>query len=74
VDADVAGVVIANVEQRSAAAVAGLRQGDIITMINDSEIESLQDFYSIVGQKDQKDFEIHFLRDSVQLRIGITRL
>lgn len=67
------GVVIANVEQRSPASIAGLRSGDIITRINDSEIQTIHDFYRIAGDRDIREFDIHFVREQVELKIGITR-
>jgi S1-C subfamily serine protease len=38
-------IVVANVDERGPAAAAGLRQGDIISAVRDSSVESLGDFY-----------------------------
>ncbi|MFW5800884.1 MAG: Do family serine endopeptidase [Spirochaeta sp.] len=70
---DAAGVVISNVEQRSSAATAGLRTGDLITRINQHEVADINDFYEAIGNKDEREFDIHFTRDGVELKIGITR-
>ena len=38
-------VIVADVAERGPAAAAGLRQGDIVTSVRDSSVESLGDFY-----------------------------
>ena len=38
-------IVVADVAERGPAALAGLREGDIITSVRDSSVASLADFY-----------------------------
>lgn len=72
-DSDENGVKISSVEQRTPGSVAGLRPGDLITRINQQDIDDMFDFYAAIGDPDVGDFDIHFVRDEVKLRIGITR-
>jgi serine protease Do len=67
------GVVVFQLDQGSAALTAGLKQGDVITRINDKKIESVRDFYRVMGQ--EKNQEIHFriMRDNTELIIGLVR-
>ncbi|AFG37681.1 Do family serine endopeptidase [Spirochaeta africana] len=70
-DAD--GVILSSVEQRSPAAIAGLRSGDRIISINERPIRTIHDFYAEVGRTDTREFDIRFMRDDVELKIGIVR-
>ena len=67
------GVIVSLVESRSPAAVAGLRVGDVITRINDVDLESVPDFYRALNDLDEEVLDFYYLRDGVELNVGITR-
>ena len=67
------GVLVANVEKGTMAFVHGMRPYDIITVINDREIKSLEDFYKIISDPDLDKFEIIYIRDGEKGYAGIMR-
>jgi S1-C subfamily serine protease len=66
-------IVVADVAERGPAAIAGLREGDIITSVRDSSVASLADFYRQVWSCGPAgvDIPIEIVRDrrSIWLRI-----
>lgn len=52
---------------------AGLRNLDVITKINDTRIESIEDFYTALNDEDVSRFNIEFLRNGYEYYIGVKR-
>ena len=65
------GVVVVAVEQGSASAVAGLRQGDMIESINGRNVKNVADFYSLIGTKKNKELSFRIFRQGVELVVGL---
>jgi S1-C subfamily serine protease len=65
------GVVVAAVEQGSASAVAGLRQGDVIESVNGRSVKDVADFYSMINVKKNTDLSFRIFRQGVELVVGI---
>jgi serine protease Do len=58
------GVVIKEVSEQSPAAKAGLKQGDIILKVNNTDIETSEDLYKTIGKYNAGDtINITYLRD-----------
>lgn len=75
-DADIAarvsGVVVSTVENRTPAAIAGLRVGDVVTAVNDQRISRMVDFYRELNDSGQEvTFTIQ--REGNEIEIGIER-
>ncbi|MCL5018323.1 MAG: PDZ domain-containing protein [Candidatus Pacearchaeota archaeon] len=45
------GIIIKNVEQNSSAFEQGLRQGQVITAVDNQEIKTIEDYYKIIQEK-----------------------
>jgi Do/DeqQ family serine protease len=73
INRSVEGIVVAGVEQGSASAVAGLRQGDVIEQINGNAVKNLADFYTLLNKKGVNDLNFHILRQGVELSYGLVR-
>jgi Do/DeqQ family serine protease len=65
------GVVVAAVEQGSASAVAGLRQGDVIESINGKNLKNVADFYTQVNTNKSKELSFRIFRQGVELVVGL---
>ena len=65
------GVVVAAVEQGSASAVAGLRQGDVIESINGRDVKNIADFYSLINGRKGGELNFRIFRQGVELVIGL---
>ncbi len=65
------GVVVAAVEQGSASAVAGLRQGDVIESINGRNVKNVADFYSLINTKKNTELSFRIFRQGVELVVGL---
>jgi Do/DeqQ family serine protease len=65
------GVVVAAVEQGSASAVAGLRQGDVIESVNGRSVKNVADFYSVINTKKNTELSFRIFRQGVELVIGL---
>ncbi len=72
-ESSVDGVVVANVEKQTKPYIGGIRPYDIITEVNDSEIDSLIDFYRAVNDRSTKRYEIGYIREGSKFFIGIER-
>ncbi|MBQ8659366.1 MAG: trypsin-like peptidase domain-containing protein [Bacilli bacterium] len=63
-DSDITGVVIANVVKDSAAEKAGLKSGDVITALNDVEIQTVAALrYQLYQNKPGDTISIKYIRD-----------
>jgi serine protease Do len=62
-DAKQKGVLVANVQTKSAGAVMGLQAGDVIVKINDKEVSTLADFYAKLSDKGAKEVWFDVLRE-----------
>ncbi|ULQ60345.1 Do family serine endopeptidase [Brucepastera parasyntrophica] len=62
-DANQKGVVVANVQAKSPAAVMGLQSGDIITAVNGKPVADIADFYNKLSDKTAREFWFDVLRD-----------
>ncbi len=65
------GVVVAAVEQGSASAVAGLRQGDVIESVNGRNVKNVADFYSLINTKKNMELSFRIFRQGVELVVGL---
>jgi len=65
------GVVVAAVEQGSASAVAGLRQGDVIESVNGRSVKNVADFYSVINTKKNTELSFRIFRQGVELVVGL---
>ncbi len=66
-------VAIAQVEDGSAAAVAGLQPGDILRAINGKDVHNLLDFYRLVNDKGAREVTFKIFRQGNELNIGLVR-
>jgi len=44
------GLVVASIDQRSAAGVAGVRSGDLVTQLNGAKVQTMADFYRALNE------------------------
>ncbi|HQK33486.1 MAG TPA: Do family serine endopeptidase [Spirochaetales bacterium] len=61
------GVVIASIQKDSPAEILQLKEGDVIIKINDKQVASLADFYSILNSPDAKKIHFTILRNKQEL-------
>ena len=64
-------LVIANVEEGSSAAVAGLRTGDIVKGINGTHVRNLMGFYNALNDRQKKELVFRIYRQGTELIIGL---
>jgi Do/DeqQ family serine protease len=65
------GVVVAAVQQGSAAAVAGLRQGDVIESVNGRNVKNVAEFYSLINTPKNTELSFRIFRQGVELVVGL---
>jgi Do/DeqQ family serine protease len=65
------GAVVAAVQQGSAAAVAGLTQGDVIESVNGDTVKNVADFYSLINTKKNSELSFRVFRQGVELVVGL---
>jgi serine protease Do len=71
--ADEAGAQIKEVTEESAADKAGLKEGDIITGVNDAKIKNPEDLVNAIGKMKPDDkVKISFLRDKKEQQVTAT--
>jgi serine protease Do len=71
---NIEGVVVIAVEPRTIMAVAGLRQGDVITAINGAAVKNIQDFYRALNDdKARGRYRFDYIRNGQKLNVGIER-
>jgi len=73
IDKSQGGVLVANVERGTKAFVHGVRPYDIITAINDDDVENLEDFYRIISDPREDRFEIIYIREGEKGYAGVVR-
>jgi Do/DeqQ family serine protease len=71
-DDSIQGLVISTVENRTPAALSGLRVGDIVTKIDDTEVATMLDFYRAFPEPGEPA-EITVVRDGEELQISLER-
>lgn len=63
IDSKQEGVLVANVQAKSPAAVMGLLAGDVIVKINDKTVKSLSDFYSLLAADATRELWFDVIRE-----------
>ena len=72
VDSAVSGIVVAAVQRNSLAAITGVRPGDVITRINNTDVASAADFYQAIAEG--QSLELTLLRENTEIRLEIPAL
>jgi len=67
------GILVAGVYQGSHAQESGLGRGDIILAVNGRDVESVADFYGVLGEIDDDEVQFRILRNGRQLILGFLR-
>ncbi len=62
-DANLKGVLVANVQVKSAAAIMGLVSGDVIVKVNDKAVKNIGDFYSRMADSSAKEIWFDVIRE-----------
>lgn len=62
-DDKVKGILVTSVQTKSPAAIMGLQPGDVITRVNDSEVENLAGFYAKLSDRSAKEIWFDVLRE-----------
>ena len=65
------GVLVGQVNETGAAAIAGFRQMDLITHINGAAIRDAADFFRILGEGGEDEYLVRVLRRGRRLTIGL---
>jgi len=68
----VKGPIVTAVWENSPAAVAGLKQGDVVLKVNDTEVQTVYDFYQELNAA-TKDVMLRLLREDNELVIGLVK-
>jgi len=66
------GPIVTAVWENSPAAVAGLKQGDVVLKVNDTEVPSVFEFYQELNAA-KKDVMLRLLREDNELVIGLVK-
>lgn len=66
-------VVISHVLQGSAAAVAGLRPGDIVRQVNGERVSSVHDFYRLLNDEANPEVMFRVYRQESEILVGMIR-
>jgi len=69
----VKGIVIGDVETGTSAQVAGLRQYDVITKVNQKTVNNLMDFYAALNESKENEIMLKFTREGVESIVGLVR-
>ena len=67
------GVLVANVDKGTKTYIGGIRNYDVITAINDQDIESMEDFYKMISDESVREFKISYMREGNKYFTGIER-
>ena len=65
------GVLIAQVNESSAASAAGLRTGDVITHVNGTAIRDAADFYRMTGAGESGEYRFRIVRNGMRSTIDV---
>jgi len=68
----VRGPIVTAVWENSPAAVAGLKQGDVVLKVNDTEVRTVYDFYQELNAA-SKDVMLRLLREDNEVVIGLVK-
>lgn len=71
-DSQTSGVIVSTVENRTPAAIAGLRVSDLITTVNGRPVASMLDFYRELNDS-SGEVVLSVERDGATVRIGVRR-
>jgi Do/DeqQ family serine protease len=66
------GLIVARVEDKSTADIAGLKQGDVLKAVNGKDVKTVGDFYRTLNEQGGET-KLTFIREGVELSIGVTR-
>ena len=66
-------LVVAQVEKESAAAVAGIKPGDVIKAVNSSSVNNLAEFYQRLNDPSSKQIIFNLQRNNHQLSLGLVK-
>lgn len=66
-DEKLSGVLVANVQAKSPAAIIGLQSGDVITKVNDKPVKNLAEFYASLSDKASKEIWFDVIREGQQI-------
>ena len=67
------GVVIYDILEGTPAGIAGFKQEDVISSINDKPVRNLVDFYRALNDKKDKELLFRLKRGGVEMSIGLVR-
>ena len=68
------GIFVNGVYEDTPAGIAGLEYQDIITKINNQNINNMMDFYTILNDKKNRNLDLTIIRNGVELEIKLIRL
>jgi len=57
------GILVTNVQAKSAAAIMGLQSGDLIVKVNDRDVSGLGDFYTKLSDRTAKEIWFDVIRE-----------
>jgi S1-C subfamily serine protease len=63
---------VAAVVEGSAAAIAGVKQGDVVLKLNDRDIKSVYDFYKALNEA-SKEAMLRLYREDTEVVIGLVK-
>ncbi len=69
---NVQGVVVSTVENRTPAALAGVRVGDVVQRVNGEPVRNMLEFYRALNDG-RYEIDIVLLRDGVEVEAGVAR-
>jgi len=66
------GLIVARVEDKSTADIAGLKVSDVLKAINGKAVKTVGEFYRALNEQ-AGEVKLSFVREGVELSIGVTR-
>jgi Do/DeqQ family serine protease len=66
------GLIVARVEEKSTADIAGLKASDVLKAINGKPVKTVGEFYQALNEQGG-EVKLSFVREGVELSIGVTR-
>jgi len=70
---DLKGLVVASVDETSAASTAGIRSGDVILEMNNSKVETASQFYRILNDSKTREVTLRVQRQGREATIGFQK-